>query len=103
MPIAKLPSLIIVKSDLRKFIFLGKSFDRPILCTDHDDADCLKLVIVTARERIRGTFRSVVKVGRKPIGSQLKIQTNYPFLEYICASILPYMNNDLLLSEWKYT
>ena len=41
--------------------------------------DCLKLVIVTARERIRATFRSVVNVERKPIHCQLEIQTKYTF------------------------
>ena len=37
------------------------------------------MVIVTARERIRATFRSVVNVERKPIHCQLEIQTKYTF------------------------
>ena len=56
----------------------GISFIDPFLCDDEDDDDdnCLKLVIVTTRERIRGTFRSVVKVERNQFADNSKSKQN---------------------------
>ena len=54
----------------------GISFIDPFLCNDDDDDNCLKLVIVTTRERIRGTFRSVVKVERNQFADNSKSKQN---------------------------